>query len=1296
MFGKFQFAIDRGGTFTDVWAKCPNGKMRVMKLLSVDPSNYPDAPREGIRRILEQETGTLYPANEPLDTSLIEWIRMGTTVATNALLERKGERTALAITKGFKDLLYIGNQARPNIFDLEIVTPEMIYEDVVEVDERVYLQQDRCRLPKPDGLKTVAGITGEKVEIQKEIDEAELRANLTEVFKKGIKSLAVALIHSYIYDGHEKEVARIAKEVGFTHVSTSSDVMPMVRMVPRGYTACADAYLTPCIKDYLQSFAAGFKSNLEGVRVLFMQSDGGLTSMETFNGARAILSGPAGGVVGYALTTYSKETSQPVIGFDMGGTSTDVSRYAGEYEHVFETTTAGISIQAPQLDINTVAAGGGSRLFFRSGMFVVGPDSAGAHPGPTCYRKGGPLCVTDANLILGRLLPELFPKIFGPNEDEELDKKTCFKNFEDLTKEINSFRADSDGGKQMTVEEVAMGFIDVANEAMCRPIRNLTQAKGHDTSRHILACFGGAGGQHACAIARSLGMTTVFIHKYSGILSAYGMALADVVCESQEPCALPYQKDNFNKFDEKLDKLTQDCVKSLQEQGFTKEQIHTEVFLHMRYQKTDCALMCSPIPSTNDSSPKCGDFETAFTNRYQREFGFTIAGRDIIIDDIRVRGIGKTVTQDNTQLTQSSEVPIPEKVTKCYFEKGYQDTGIFLLEKLMFGQTITGPAILIEKNSTILVEPNCQAMITAAGDVKIQVGSGEVKKVGTDLDMIQLSIFSHRFMSTAEQMGRILQRTSISTNIKERLDFSCAVFGDNGGLVANAPHIPVHLGAMQDTVQYQIRTLGDEIHEGDMILSNHPRAGGSHLPDLTVITPVFHKGTKKPVFFVASRGHHADIGGKTPGSMPPFSKTLDEEGAVFWSFKLVKNGVFQEEAVTEAFMAPGKIPGNSGTRNLYDNLADLRAQVAANQKGVVLIEQLIEEYSLSVVQAYMQHIQNTAEVAIKDMLRQIGRQTQQHTGQTKLMAVDHMDDGTPLKLTVDIDIEEGSAVFDFEGTGPEVHGNKNAPRAITTSAIIYCLRCMVGHDIPLNQGCLNPVKIIVPEGCILAPSENAAVVGGNVQTSQRVVDVVLKTFNVCAASQGCMNNMTFGDSDVGYYETLAGGHGAGPGWDGRGGVHTHMTNTRITDPEIFERRYPVVLKNFQLNSGSGGDGKWIGGEGVIREVLFRKPLTLSILTERRSFQPYGMAGGQPGKRGKNLMLFHDGRLINLGGKNSVDVVAGDCLQTFTPGGGGYGVKDEEIQQSDLPRKRRRINSAKENDFHGRGSLSAFKAAQEQA
>ncbi|XP_078607993.1 5-oxoprolinase-like isoform X1 [Branchiostoma floridae x Branchiostoma japonicum] len=1297
----FQFAIDRGGTFTDVYARCPGGKTRVMKLLSEDPANYPDAPREGIRRILEEETGIPMPADQPLDPSLIGWIRMGTTVATNALLERKGERMALVITQGFQDLLHIGNQSRPNIFDLEIVTPDVLYEEVVEVKERVILEQESCQLDKPADLQTVTGTTGEKLHVWEQLDEVQLRADLQAILDRGIRSLAVVLMHSYTFAGHEQKVGQLAREMGFHQVSLSSEVMPMFRIVPRGYTACADAYLTPHIKRYLASFGSGFQGGLEKTQVLFMQSDGGLTPMDKFNGSHAILSGPAGGVVGYGMTTFDQETQQPVIGFDMGGTSTDVSRYAGEYEHVFETTTAGVTIQAPQLDINTVAAGGGSRLFFRSGLFVVGPESAGAHPGPVCYKKGGPLTVTDANLCLGRLLPEYFPSIFGENEDQPLDKPATMAAFSKLTQEVNDFQAsqsDADGTKKepMTMEEIAMGYIQVANEAMCRPIRALTQAKGHDTSQHVLACFGGAGGQHACAIAKSLGMSTVFIHRYAGILSAYGMALADVVHEAQEPCAVKYSADNFSLLEQRIAALRQTCIKELKTEGFTEAQIQTEAFLHLRYDRTDCALMCSShgYPPSTDTCGE-GDFEKSFTDRYMREFGFTIPGRPIKVDDIRVRGVGQTGIRDHHVIRPSGQTPRVELVTKCYFDNRYHDTNVYILDDLSCDHDIHGPAILIEKNSTIIVEPDCSASITPEGDVKIAVGTAGRKRIGTGLDAIQLSIFSHRFMSIAEQMGRILQRTAISTNIKERLDFSCALFGPDGGLVANAPHIPVHLGAMQETVQYQLRQLGEDIHQGDVILSNHPSAGGSHLPDFTVITPVFYKGEERPVFFVASRGHHADIGGITPGSMPAHSKSLSEEGAVFKSFKLIENGKYMQEALTERLMAPGLIPGSSGTRNLHDNLADLQAQVAANQKGIKLVQELIDAYGLDVVQAYMGYIQNNAEVAVRDMLKEIAQETKARTGTTQLFAEDHMDDGTPLVLNVSIDEEKGTAVFDFSGTGPEVFGNTNAPRAITSSALIYCLRCMVAHDIPLNQGCLKPVKIQMPPNCILNPSDTAAVVGGNVLTSQRVVDVILKAFHICAASQGCMNNIAFGDKDVGYYETVAGGHGAGPTWDGRSGVHVHMTNTRITDPEIVERRYPVVLRRFHLNHGTGGKGQYCGGDGVLRELLFRRPVMFTILSERRAFQPYGLNGGEPGARGMNLVIYNDGRVVNLGGKSSVNLHPGDCFQLQSPGGGGYG--DPALRDSREPvAKRRKRDEVASHHYQQRGSVYAYKLTQESA
>ncbi|KAM3860480.1 5-oxoprolinase-like [Diretmus argenteus] len=1305
--GKVDFAIDRGGTFTDVFARLPDGRERVLKLLSRDPQNYKDAPTEGIRRVLEEETGQVFPRDQPVDTSLIGWIRMGTTVATNALLEREGERTALLVTKGFKDLLHIGTQARPKLFDLEVLVPEVLYEEVIEVDERVVLRQDGCQLPRKDPKRVVTGCTGDSLEVWRELDLDRVEKDLSGVLSRGITSLAVLLLHSYTWSAHEKAVGSLARRLGFSQVSLSSEVMPMVRAVPRGYTVCADAYLTPKIRQYLKGFTSGFKGGLKDVDVLFMQSDGGLTPMEQFCGSRAVLSGPAGGVVGYAITSYSQMEKKPVIGFDMGGTSTDVSRYAGQYEHVFEATTAGVTLQAPQLDINTVAAGGGSRLFFRSGMFVVGPESAGAHPGPACYRKGGPLTVTDANLALGRLLPSFFPRIFGPGENEALSLDETMKHFNHLTQDINHFlssnqsQASTNGAdhshnsavpgskSDMSMEEVAMGFIRVANEAMCRPIRALTQAKGHDTSQHVLACFGGAGGQHACAIARALGMKTVFIHKYSGVLSAYGLALADVVEEVQEPSSLQYDQRSFKDLDRRVELLSQRCHDTLQARGFTSGQITTEVFLHLRYEGTDCALMVTAAGYPgNAQSCQAGDFRSAFTKRYLKEFGFTIPDRPIMVDDIRVRGSGKSGIKSVCKARMRHGQAKPVTMTKCYFEDGYLDTSVYLWEDLPCDHSIQGPAIIIDKNSTILVEPCCEARLTEGGDVCMTVGSDPHCALGTELNTVQLSIFSHRFMSIAEQMGRVLQRTSISTNIKERLDFSCAVFGPDGGLVSNAPHIPVHLGAMQETVQYQIRSLENSLKEGDVILSNHPCAGGSHLPDLTVITPVFRKGVSGPVFFVASRGHHADIGGITPGSMPPHSTSLQQEGAVFTSFKLVTGGVFQEEAVTEALMAPAQYPDCSGTRNLHDNLSDLRAQVAANQRGSQLVGELIDSYGLAVVQAYMGYIQSNAELAVRDMLKDFACRRRQQTGSLEVESEDFMDDGTPIRLRVQINEEEGSAVFDFTGTGTEVWGNCNAPRAITLSALIYCLRCMVGQDIPLNQGCLTPIKVVIPSGSILQPSQNAAVVGGNVLTSQRVVDVIFRAFEVCAASQGCMNNISFGSEKSGYYETVAGGAGAGPGWNGRSGVHSHMTNTRITDPEILEKRYPVILEHFSLRPGSGGAGKYRGGDGVIRKLLFRKKVVLSVLTERRSTRPYGLDGGESGVAGLNQLHRADGRVLNLGAKTTISLQPGDMFCLNTPGGGGYGMEEQGNRRSQ--NKRRRLNET----FAERGSVFEYRMAQE--
>uniref|UniRef100_A0A8C4HFB8 5-oxoprolinase, ATP-hydrolysing n=1 Tax=Dicentrarchus labrax TaxID=13489 RepID=A0A8C4HFB8_DICLA len=1245
--GKFDFAIDRGGTFTDVFARLPDGRERVLKLLSRDPQNYKDAPTEGIRRVLEEETGQAFPRDQPVDTSLIGWIRMGTTVATNALLEREGERTALLVTLGFKDLLHIGTQARPKLFDLEVAVPEVLYEEVIEVDERVVLRQDGCQLPRNDPKRS----TGDSLEVWKELDLERVEKDLKGVLSRGITSLAVLLLHSYTWSDHEKEVGTLARRLGFTQVSLSSEVMPMVRAVPRGYTVCADAYLTPKIHQYLKGFTSGFKGNLKDVDVLFMQSDGGLTPMDQFCGSRAVLSGPAGGVVGYAITSYSQMEKKPVIGFDMGGTSTDVSRYAGQYEHVFEATTAGVTLQAPQLDINTVAAGGGSRLFFRSGMFVVGPESAGAHPGPACYRKGGPLTVTDANLALGRLLPSFFPKIFGPGENEPLSLEETMKHFRQLTEEINLFLSSNQSQalySDIHVEEVAMGFIRVANEAMCRPIRALTQAKGHDTSQHVLACFGGAGGQHACAIARALGMKTVFIHKYSGVLSAYGLALADVVEEVQEPCSLQYEQHSFGKLDRRVEQLSKRCRDTL----CARTLILTE---YMRYG-TDCALMVTAAgyPS-NAQSCLAGDFRSAFTKRYLKEFGFTIPDRPIMVDDIRVRGCGKSGIKS---------------MTRCYFEEGYLDTSVYLWEELPCGHSIQGPAIIIDKNSTILVEPCCEARLTEGGDVCMSVGSDPHCALGTELNTVQLSIFSHRFMSIADGSSSPKNLHLHQHQGTSRL-LLCCVRTRRWFSLQCTPHPCAPGGHARD------RPVSDQITGEQSERRRCDSESHSH-----------HTGVSCPVFFVASRGHHADIGGITPGSMPPHSTSLQQEGAVFTSFKLVTGGVFQEKAVTEALMAPAQYPDCSGTRNLHDNLSDLRAQVAANQRGSQLVGELIDSYGLAVVQAYMGYIQSNAELAVRDMLKDFARRWRQQTGSLEVESEDFMDDGTPIKLRVQINEDEGSAVFDFTGTGTEVWGNCNAPRAITLSALIYCLRCMVGQDIPLNQGCLAPIRVIIPSGSILQPSQNAAVVGGNVLTSQRVVDVIFRAFEVCAASQGCMNNISFGSEKIGYYETVAGGAGAGPSWNGRSGVHSHMTNTRITDPEILEKRYPVILEQFSLRPGSGGAGKYCGGDGVMRKLLFRSKVVLSVLTERRSTRPYGLLGGEDGAAGLNLLHRVDGRVLNLGAKTSISLQPGDMFCLYTPGGGGYG--REEDANGRPQTKRRRLNET----FPERGSVFEYRMAQE--
>lgn len=1255
--GQFHFAIDRGGTFTDIFCRLPDGREIVSKLLSEDPAHYPDAPTEGIRRVLQEHDsvgGRSYPRSKPVETSQIGSIRMGTTVATNALLERDGARMALLITKGFGDVLEIGNQSRPDIFDLSCAKPSLLYEAVVEIDERVVLSQFCPAVSTENSWQDYpkhTGLTGEEVQVLQEPNLDAIKIELEKLRDQGITALAICLMHAYTYAAHEQAVGKLAESMGcFEQISISSEVSPMVKLVPRGHTCSAAAYLTPKITTYLASFKKGFDDGLSTgeVPLTFMKSDGGLAPDGGFGGHQAVLSGPAGGVVGYAKTAFNPKDQVPVIGFDMGGTSTDVSRYDGQWELVFETVTAGVAIQAPQLDIHTVAAGGGSRLFLKRGMFIVGPESSRAHPGPVCYRKNGYLAVTDANVVLGRVVPEHFPNIFGPNEDEPLDVDGARAAFEELTKLPEA------AGR--SAEELAYGFLQVANEAMCRPIRNLTQMKGFDITTHKLACFGGAGPQHACAMAKALGMKKVFVHRYGGVLSAYGLSLADAVNEEQEPTAEVYQGKISASGEERLTHLADKAKATLVEQGYDESLVVVERYINMRYEGTDNAIM---IKQTDGET-----FEEAFNALYMREFGFTLEGREILIDDYRVRAlvIGETPVIPDDPPILGSPTSIGE--ARAYFENGWQEVPVYKVEDLKPGHVIAGPSIIIQPISIVVLEIGCEAFVTANGDLDITVEDPHATEdhttdgaaVTIKEDPVKLSIFAHRFMGIAEQMGRTLARTAISVNIKERLDFSCALFTADGGLVANAPHIPVHLGAMQSAVKFQVEYWNGEgregIREGEVLVSNHPQlAGGSHLPDITVITPVFHEG--KIIFFVASRGHHADIGGIAPGSMPPHSKCLEDEGAMIVAFKLVRDGKFQEEGITEILKSPGKLKGNFGTRNLRDNLSDLRAQVAANNSGIRLLTGLVKEYGLAIVEAYMLFIQNNAELSVRNMLKEFAAE---HG--TKSHAIDYMDDGTPIELNITIDPVTGSALLDFTGTGPQVLANHNAPPAVTYSAVIYSLRSLVKQDIPLNQGCLAPIEFVIPKYSLLNPDSTAGVVGGNVLTSQRVVDVVLLAFKACAASQGCMNNLTFGDKEFGYYETIAGGAGAGPTWVGQSGIHTHCTNTRITDPEILERRYPVLLRKFALRPGSGGTGEHKGGDGVIRELEPLRPLVMSILSERRTLRPYGMAGGGEGTTGRNFLVKKNGIVVNMGGRCSGSIDLGERLRIETPGGGGYGAPKE--------------------------------------
>ncbi|CAK7909560.1 5-oxoprolinase [[Candida] anglica] len=1270
-----EIAIDRGGTFCDVVAKIPGESDYVFKLLSVDPKNYKDAPTEGIRRVLERASGKSIPKNEKLKLDNIGSIRMGTTVATNALLERKGAAVCLVTTKGFKDVLSIGNQTRPHIFDLTAKKLGQLYDSVVEIDERVTLEKftegggENLKIDESeDGI--VHGISGDVVRVIQVPDLEQVEKQLQKVYDSGIKTLALSLLHSYAYPNHEKDVATIAKKIGFTSVSVSHELQPMIGMVNRTSSTVADAYLTPIINEYLENFGSGFEGGLDsfGNKLLFMQSNGGLCPWYKFTGLKAILSGPAGGMVGYGETCYDSRTNRATIGFDAGGTSTDVSRYTGKLEHIYETVVSEVNLQTPQLDISTVAAGGGSMLFWKNGMFVVGPESAGSDPGPVCYRKGGPLTVTDANLFLGRLLPEYFPKIFGPNQDQGLDYDLTKSKFEELTVEINKSNS-----SKLTAEDVASGFLKVAVEAMARPIRSLTEAKGFNTSDHNLACFGGSGGQFSVSLAKNLGIRDVAIHKYSSLLSAYGIYLADIVIDKQTPASIAFEEENFADLDAKIDQLTKSVYKDCEEQGLSHFESDLEVLLNMKYVGSDTHLLIPKLPNQYNS-------KQLFIDRHQAEFGFSM-DRKVLVDDVQVllvvkskeKAVANPFEEFENMSTSGTSAPaaVASTSTPIYFEQsGWVDCSIYQISQLATGCEVEGPAVILDDTQTLLVEPFSAATILS-NHVLIKVANEERPALSEKVvDPIQLSVFGHRFMSVAEQMGETLQQTAISTNIKERLDFSCAIFDKNGDLVANAPHVPIHLGAMSFAVKAQMELWKGDLKPGDVLVSNHPKAGGSHLPDITVITPVLDKDNN-PIFWTASRGHHADIGSISAGSMPPNSKTIFQEGAAIVTHKLCAAGVFDEAGITRLLLEePAKFPGCTGTRALSDNLSDLKAQVSANYKGITLLTRLIDDFSYNIINLYMKAIQDTAELSVRNLLKDAWRKF----GGETMKAVDYLDDGTPIILEITINNETGDAIFDFSKSGNEIYGNLNAPKAILYSAVLYVLRCLISTDIPLNNGCLQPINVITRPGSVLDPSYEAAVVGGNVETTQRIVDVLLKAFQACAASQGTCNNFTFGANDevnnisFGYYETICGGSGAGPTWDGQSVVQCHTTNTRITDVEVFEKRYPVILHEYSVREGSGGVGLHRGGDGVIRDIEFTYGLQVSCLMERRSLAPFGLLGGGDGKRGMNYWLRKNEdndeyRRISLGGKCTVEVSKGDRVIIETPGGGAYGAIKSENDNS---------------------------------
>ena len=1190
----WEFWIDRGGTFTDVVARHPNGRLSARKLLSDNPSRYRDAAVYGVRSILGLEDQDDLPPRTR--------VKMGTTVATNALLERKGEPTLLAITAGFADALRIGYQNRPKIFALNIELPEPIFSSTIEIRERI----------------------DARGEILCPLDEEAARRDLGVAFENGFRAVAIVLMHGYRYSDHERRLAGIARDIGFAQISTSHEVSPLAKLIGRGDTTVVDAYLSPILRRYV----AHVSSSLPGAKILFMQSNGGLVDASRFEGKDSILSGPAGGVVG-AVKTSAAAGFRRLIGFDMGGTSTDVSIYNGEFERTYESIVAGARMRVPMMKIHTVAAGGGSILKFDGQRFRVGPESAGALPGPKCYRRGGPLAVTDCNVMLGRIQAKYFPAIFGEAGDQPLDTKAVHSAFHSMAGEIAK-----QSGKTMTPEMVASGFLQIAVDIMAHAIRQISVQRGYDVSRYALCCFGGAAGQHACLVADALGIEEALVDPFAALLSAVGIGLADIRVIRQRAIEQPLAPTLESDISAALSALRAEVCAELLRQEVDEASITYRDQLHVRYRGTDTPLLIDAGPSDIVRS--------AFELMHRQRFGFVMPECDLMVESAQVEAISPGAELKVSHVENTPAEPAqPIDQVDIFFNGGWLKTPVWNRQDLVCGSQIAGPALIIADTTTLVIELGWSAEILASGHVLLRRYEKRTtaKTVGTTVDPVMLEIFNNLVMSVAEQMGITLQNTSMSVNIKERLDFSCAVFDRTGNLIANAPHIPVHLGSMGESVKSIIKDRAGAMMPGDSFVTNAPYNGGTHLPDITVVTPVFDRSASEILFFVASRGHHADVGGITPGSMSPNSRHIDEEGVLFDNVQLVEKGIFREGEVRK-LLAGAIYPA----RNPDHNVADLKAQVAANTRGIMALLDMVDEFKLPTVNAYMNHIQNNAEESVRRAIENLS------DGSFEL----EMDNGAKICVRITIDRSARQCTIDFTGTSAQLDENSNAPMAVCRAAVLYVFRTLVADDIPLNDGCFKPIRLIVPEGSMLNPKYPAAVVAGNVETSQAITDALYGALQIVAESQGTSNNLTFGNDRYQYYETICGGSGAGPDFDGASAVHVHMTNTRLTDPEILEDRFPVVLERFTIREGSGGAGLHRGGDGVKRKIRFLESMQLSILSNHRRVPPYGMAGGAAGGRGRNRVIRASGSVEEMLGSDGAYMNVGDAFEIETPGGGGYG------------------------------------------